>query len=370
MRLLVTVTLNRNQLRSHLEPVADLDEVESIVLVADRVDLTLPKLRTVVPPRLLVRVLGRALAKLVTCIYVAQRERPDWVFGLNLIPHGISARLTGSLCGARTLYYALGGPYEWAGGGWQGTNRVLGRLPVPVPALERFLLRIVKSFTVVAVMGEHQRRALSEHGVDPARIWVLPGSVDLDRFHPAPDEAPRTYSFVTVSALIPRKRVEDFLEAVARVHAARPEVRAAIVGRGPLEEELLDKAAQLGLDGAVDFLGFRGDVQEALRDSNVFVLTSKQEGLPIAITEAMACELPVVATDVGEARDVVHEGETGFLVPVGDIDRLSRRLLELYDHDDLRARLGRSGRRAVSHLDRPVIADAYHALLTAPRSSH
>ena len=144
MRLLVTVTLNPNQLRSHLEPLADLDEVDSIVLVADKSDLELPKLRTVVPPRPLVRVFGRALAKLVICALVAQRDRPDWVIGLNLVPHGVTALITGKLCSARTMYYQLGGPYEWSGGGWEGENRVLRRLPAPVPALEWLLLRIMK----------------------------------------------------------------------------------------------------------------------------------------------------------------------------------------------------------------------------------
>jgi len=367
MRLLVTVTLNPNQLRSHLEPLADLDEVESIVLVADRRGLELPKLRTVVPPQLLMRVLGRALAKLVTCVLVGRRERPAWVIGLNLVPHGITALVAGRVCGARILYHELGGPYEWAGGGWQGDNRILRRLPVPVAPLETLLLRIVKSFTVVAVMGQRGARALTLRGVDPGRINILPGSVDLDRFRPGGDEEPRAYSFVMVSALIPLKRVEDFLDAIAGARRARPGVTAAIVGSGPLAGELLDRAERLGLGDAVDFLGFRADVEDVLRDSRVFVLTSQQEGLSIAITEAMASELPVVATNVGETSDLVRDGETGYLISVGDVDTLSRRLLELDDDSDLRTRLGRSGRRAVSHLDRGAVADAYRETLTAPR---
>lgn len=366
MRLLVTVTLNPNQLRSHLEPLADLDEVESIVLVSDRRELSLPKLRTVVPPRLLVRVLGRALAKLVTCVLLARRERPAWVIGLNLVPHGITALVAGRLSGAETLYHELGGPYEWSGGGWQGDNRLLRRLPIPVPALEALLLHIVRSFTFVGVMGARGGGALSAHGVDPAHIRILPGSVDLDRFRPSEGKKPGAYSFVTVSALIPLKRVEDFLEAIVRVRRARAGVTAAVVGAGPLERELLHRAERLGLREAVDFLGFREDVETVLKDSHVFVLTSRQEGLSIAITEAMASQLPVVATDVGEAADLVRDGETGFLFSVGDVDALAGRMLELYDDADLRARLGSSGRKAVSRLDRSAVAEAYREILTAP----
>jgi glycosyltransferase involved in cell wall biosynthesis len=369
MRLLVTVTLNPNQLRSHLEPLADLDEVDSIVLVADKCDLVLPKLRTVVPPRPLVRVLGRALAKLVMCVLLARRVRPAWVIGLNLVPHGVTALITGRLCGARTLYYQLGGPYEWTGGGWQGENRVLRRLPVPVPALERLLLRIMKSFTVVVVMGARGRTALAERGVDLARIRVLPGSVDLERFRSGPENAARTYDFVTVSALIPRKRVEDFLHGVARVRQAHPEIRAAVVGTGPCAKDLLQTAQRLGLEEAVDFLGFRADVEKVLQDARVFVLTSRKEGLPIAITEAMASELPVVATDVGEARELIRNGETGFLVEFGDVESLSSRLVLLYEDPGLRAQLGRAGRNAVGNLVRRSVADAYREILTPRRSA-
>jgi glycosyltransferase involved in cell wall biosynthesis len=74
-----------------------------------------------------------------------------------------------------------------------------------------------------------------------------------------------------------------------------------------------------------------------------------------------------VATKVGETGDLVRDGETGYLISVGDVATLSQRLLELYDDSDLRARLGRSGRHAVAHLDRRAVANAYRETLTAPR---
>src|SRR5919112_1036656 len=95
LRLLLTVTLNPNQLRAHLEPITDLDEVESVTLVADVAAPPLAKLTTVVPPAWLVRLSGRAVAKLLTGVAVAVRRRPHWVLGYNLVPHGINALLIG-----------------------------------------------------------------------------------------------------------------------------------------------------------------------------------------------------------------------------------------------------------------------------------
>jgi glycosyltransferase involved in cell wall biosynthesis len=84
----------------------------------------------------------------------------------------------------------------------------------------------------------------------------------------------------------------------------------------------------------------------------------------------MASELPVVATDVGEARELIRDGETGFLVELGDIESLSSHLVLLHEDPGLRTRLGRAGRKAVGNLDRRFVADAYREILITPRSTH
>ena len=367
MRLLVTVTLNPNQLRAHLEPIWRLEEVESITLVADRAAPEMPKLRSVVPPAWLVRVLGRAAAKLVTAVVVARRERPAWVLAYNLVPHGLNALIVGALARRRTLLHLIGGPREWEGGGYTSDNAILGRLRRPVAPLEGLLLAAIRRASFVSVMGSEARRLLIEAGVRPERVTAIPASVDLDRFRPRPPEA-ADYGLITVSQLIPRKRLADFIDAVALLRERHPALRAAIVGTGPLEAELRAHAERRGVADAVDMLGFRADIEQLYARSEIFVLPSRSEGLSIAVTEAMATGLPVVVTDVGEVRDIVEDGRNGFLFAVGDTAALAEHADRLLSDPDLRRSCAQAAAADAGRVSaRERIEGIYRQVLTAGR---
>lgn len=369
LRILVTVTFNPNQLRSHLLPILALPEVESVTLVADALPPPLPKLRAVVPPRLLMRVFGRAGAKLLVCLWLARRERPDWIVGFNFVPHGFNARVVGSWTGTKSLYHMIGGETEWRGGGWSSDNSALGRLPFRFQPLERLLLRLIAGCTVVATMGESGRASLVERGIDESRTRIVRPSVDTHRFERSGrSEAPR-YDVVTVGQLIPRKRIEDLVRAVAQLRDRRRRVRAAIVGRGPLDGELRCLAAELGVDELIEFIGFCEDVETVYRAARVFVLPSASEGLPISMLEAMATGLPPVVSDVGENAGFVSHGESGYLFPVGRIDVLAEHVSRLLDDDDLRHRIGAAAAKKVREAASvEAVSTEYHDLFSRWRT--
>src|SRR5436190_21558502 len=313
LHLLVTVTLNHNQLRSHLGPILALDEVESAVLVADEPGPELPKLRTVVPSRQLVRCFGRALAKLLVCLRIARRERVNVVIAYNLMPHGMNAAIAGRLLRIPSVVHLIGGIHEWAGGGWRSDNKILGRRRRPSRLLEALLLRVIRRFAVVATMGPAAREALVEKGVDPSRIVELPAAVDSSRFQRARADQSFAYDVVSITSLIPRKRPWDLLAILAQLHGVRPALRAAIVGKGPLLPELRAHADALGLTDVVQFLGFQVHPEGIVAESRVFLLASRHEGLSIALTEAMCVGVPPVVTRVGETASLVVDGVNGYL---------------------------------------------------------
>jgi glycosyltransferase involved in cell wall biosynthesis len=320
-------------------PLIELPEVKGITLVADRVPPPLPKVTAAVPPDRLVRIAGRAGAKLLLCLWIALRERPDWVLGFNFVPHGFNAMLVARMTGSRSLYHMIGGEREWLEGGWRSDNNVLGRLRGPAPLLERFLLASIRRCTVVATMGERGRRLLVERGLSPRRVVVIPPAVDLARFASSTREEP-SYDIVNVAALIPRKRTSDLLEAVARMRSSGRFLRVAIAGEGPLEDQLRRRATALGLDGSIDFLRFQEAVETLYRRSRIFVLPSADEGLPIAMLEAMASGLPPVVSGVGEVSGFISDGNTGLVFPSGDIAALVERLELLLGDDARRAAIG------------------------------
>jgi glycosyltransferase involved in cell wall biosynthesis len=369
LRLLVTVTFNENQLRAHLLPIVSLAEVESVVLVADRHPEPIPKVRVRVPPAWLRRIVGRAGAKSLLCALLAIRDRPDWVIGFNLMPHGLNAIGAARVARTRSLYEMIGGHLEWQGGGWRSDNALLSRLRRPSATLERILLAAARRSTIVATMGEFGRESLLERGFAPGRVRAIPPAIDVARF--TPDDRPEPlFDIVTVGELIARKRTADLIAAVSRILPARPDLRVAIVGEGPLEGELRRLAAELGAAEAVEFCGFRDDVDAVYRATRIFVLTSAYEGLSVAMLEAMASGAVPVVTDVGELGRFVRDGESGRVVPAGDVEALAAALEDLLASPALTASLAAE---AVADARRytavPVVARTYAEILLAPASA-
>ena len=126
-----------------------------------------------------------------------------------------------------------------------------------------------------------------------------------------------------------------------------------------MRKELEDLAAQLGIRKNVIFCGFRKDLPRIYADLDVVVLTSLNEGLPVAIIEGMAAAKPVVAFDVGGVRDLIQDNVTGILVPFGDVQKLADSITHLLKNPGESERLGQNARRrAYPHLDfRRLVGD-------------
>jgi glycosyltransferase involved in cell wall biosynthesis len=124
-----------------------------------------------------------------------------------------------------------------------------------------------------------------------------------------------------------------------------------MVGTGPLSSELANVAKELRIDDRVHFLGMRDDVYELLAGLDVFAMSSRFEGLPIALLEAMSAHLPVVATSVGGIPEVVTSGTTGILVRPGDPAALAHAIQGLLDDPDRRERLGDAAASRASRCD-------------------
>lgn len=126
-----------------------------------------------------------------------------------------------------------------------------------------------------------------------------------------------------VGRLVPVKRFDILLKAQAHVLARVPESKLVLVGDGPLEAELKHLAAELNISRSVVFAGYRCDARQILAGSNVFVVSSDMEGLPIVLLEALAAKVPVVATGVGGIPEIIVPQTNGLLVPPGDARQLA-----------------------------------------------
>ncbi len=213
----------------------------------------------------------------------------------------------------------------------------------------------------ITVPSTFAQRTFQTQGFSPEQVWVTPDGVDLEYFRPpaTPAAEPETLRVLFAGGISLRKGVQYLMEAARRLG---PKVPLKIVMAGGLMEggrECLDWFA-----GAYDYRGFVS--QAALRDlywqSSVLVLPSIEEGFGVVIAEAMACGLPVIASENSAGPDLIRDGVDGYLVPIRDVQALADRLLTLWQRPDLRREMGQAARQHVSAFTWEHQADVYVAL--------
>jgi glycosyltransferase involved in cell wall biosynthesis len=220
----------------------------------------------------------------------------------------------------------------------------------------------------------HREEGVGRRLLASTREAVIPNGIELPAC-PSATERHRAresmglhesdFAVGIVARLTAQKAHEVLFEAVARCAATVPRIRLVVIGDGDRHAELRDLVQRLGIDERTLFLGIRRDVPELLPGLDVACLSSIHEGVPITLIESMAAALPIVATDCGSIRDIVGDGDQGFLVPVGDVEGFADRLRRLAVDQELRIQMGKSGRaRAEGHFRIEDTARRYEELLS------
>ena len=252
---------------------------------------------------------------------------------------------------------------------WTVHNAKLELRPDQLPASQRWLLgskrlahglayraggRVVDGFIAVSTdVAASVRRA---YRPGPGRLAVIPNGVDIERYDAPVDRAAvrerlgiagEARVAIVVAKLMEQKGHSVLLEALASLGDRAAGLETFLVGDGELRGELERQAARLGLEARVHFVGSRSDIPDLLAASDLFLLPSRWEGLPMALLEAMASGLPVIASSVSGTREVVESGESGLLVPPGDADALAAAIARVLAAPSEAARMGVAGRRRV-----------------------
>ena len=179
------------------------------------------------------------------------------------------------------------------------------------------------------------------------RRKVVPLGIDVDRFDVEPMRDAAAPIVGNVARLSWQKGHDTLLAAVPSVVERRPDARFVLVGNGELRGELEEQAERLGVADRVEFTGPRDDVPTQLGRFSVFAFPSRFEGLCLAVIEAQAAGVPVVATSVGGIRETVVDGETGLLVPVDDPEALADAIVRLLEAPGFAAELAGRAKESV-----------------------
>lgn len=212
---------------------------------------------------------------------------------------------------------------------------------------------------VIANAGAVKDHVSRRHLIPPEKIQVIYNGVAFDRAEgrvnhggtpesggaaAGPGASGRGGLVAMIASLTRKKDHGTFLEAVRLIVKDEPDTRFQLVGGGPLSDELEARVAAMGLADVVELTGGLDDIGGILSEIDVSVLTSLKEGCSNVVLESMVASRPVVVTDVGGNRELVEDGVTGYLVPVGDAAGIAGRVLELLRNPDLRRTMGDAAR--------------------------
>jgi glycosyltransferase involved in cell wall biosynthesis len=272
---------------------------------------------------------------------VIEKEGIDLIYTLphpNSVIFASLARRIGRVKRVVVSVHGTGGP--------MGGRMVRGYLKPFFGGVDRF----------ISVAEEHKRYLVESEELPPEKTVVIYNGVDLVKFHPGGAGGPARAGLgirpgervvATVASLNFYKGVDVFVNAVPAVLEKFADTRFVVVGDGPERKNLERLAADVGASDRLTFTGIRSDVDEILRASDVFVLSSRTEAFPNVILEAMATGLPVVSSDVGSVAELVDEGKTGHRIPPGDPAVLARAICSLLGDGERAKTFGAAGRRVV-----------------------
>ena len=258
-----------------------------------------------------------------------QRIKPDLICGHSSVA-GILSKVVAAHMGVPCIFTAHG---------WSFTEGNPALKRVLASSLERLLSGLNNRIICVS---DHDRKIAVKAGISPRRLVMVHNGV------PEPTvrrRTPRPPGKKFVVAMVARFAAPKRQDTLIRALPFIPDIEVRFAGNGPLENSVIELARKLKVVEKVEFLGWRDDIENVLRDVDAFCMLSDYEGFPLAILEAMRIGLPCVVSDVGGCSEAVIDGENGFLVPRGGVAVLADRLNRLIEDRRLALKMGREGLR-------------------------
>jgi glycosyltransferase involved in cell wall biosynthesis len=245
---------------------------------------------------------------------------------------------------------------------------LLAHLHAPYLRRERFICLLHQATTIVGVSHSVVRDFLTD-GVPQSRVKVIHNGIALERFclerrndlRKQLGLADNAILVASVGSLIKRKGMDFLVRAIARLRD--PSMHLVIAGEGPERPALQQLAATLGVQSHIHFLGYCADISQLYAAADMAALGSRSEAFGLALAEAGYFSLPIVSHDLPGIAEVVENGRTGILVPVGDVDALTRALKRFAADPEERKRMGTAGKdRVIRHFSLPRMVSRFEAL--------
>jgi len=322
LKIIVICGLSDDKVRTHLQPLVEIEQVEQIHLIR-RMPFFMQKVSTHNPAGVFSNfLLFSEISRFLKLISLCRKIKPDYIYAIYFVPHGIYAALAGRLFRIPVIQEII------------GTDR-------PKVEKSKFFQSLLSLAKHIGVRGSKSKDALLALGFDCKKIFI-PTTVNvLDFNHFKPDNSLKVYDFIYCGRMDKNKQVGLLIQALEQVHHNKPNLRAVLVGDGPERHNLEALCTQLKLGGVISFAGNQpySAIPSWLNQAKVFMMASAFEGLPVAMIEALCCGLPVVVPDIGDIQDVAVHKYNAWLVTDRTISGYTEGLTSLVHDQQLYERL-------------------------------
>ena len=207
-----------------------------------------------------------------------------------------------------------------------------------------------KADLVFATSHDAENELISTFGIDEAKIEMIPFGVDTELFKPCKDQTIADIVYILSNRnFSPVYNIQTFVHAIPLAIKDNDNLKFILIGSGPEEENIRSLVDELGVGDCVTFVGkITNDIMpEYLNSADIYVSTSLSDTTPVSVSEAMACGLSCIVTDVGGVKEVISDGDNGYLIQIGDYESLARKIVDLSFDLEKRGMIGRNARYTI-----------------------
>ena len=282
-----------------IKPITDLNEIKHIDVFRDTNALPCQKVSYHNSVNSKNGIISQ-ISKFFKMLFVVNKEHKLAV-GIYEIPHGLLAFVIGKLKKIPVVISIIGNP---------------AHTDIRKGFRKAITYYMLKHCFAVTVTGSKSKQFLIDEGISGEKIKILPNSIDIDKFH-SNDSSQKKYDIISLGRLSSEKKLDNLLSIIKKIATSNPEIKVGIAGKGPEKDKIMSIIKKFNLEDNIFLLGYVGYVDDIVKFYNsgkVFVLTSRTEGLPRTVLEAMSCGIPCVTSNVGDIKDIIDDGENGFIV--------------------------------------------------------
>lgn len=318
MNIAVICGMSDDKVRASLTPIVEIEEIDHIFLIR-RHPLRMEKVISYHAPVIMRWSLFLSeIYRFLCLLWICLTKRPDVLYAIYFVPHGIYAAVTGFLFRKRVIQELI------------GTDR-------PKVMRSKPFFRLLKSAERIGVRGSHSVKQLVEIGIPEYKLFTPIAVNILDYQHFIPRETPKLYDFIYCGRMDENKQLHILVHALAKCQKSNPNVRAIFVGDGPARVKLETLTSELELTSTIKFVGKQSYevIPDYLNQARVFMMSSAFEGLPVAMLEALSCSLPVVVPNVGDICDIAVDGKNAWIVETNDASAYAKAFDKLLNDQTL-----------------------------------